>query len=317
MERSTLGVAADGGTIPAPATIDRPLAGIGCMLLGVSVVPLMDGIAKFLSSDFHVLQIVWARFAFHIAWLLPIVLWRFRPRDLMPRHPRLQLLRGGFLLGATLCFFTAIRVMPLADALALLFISPMICTLLSPWVLREHVGPWRWAAVAAGFAGALVVIRPGFGVFQWIALLALAAGALHGGYLVTTRRLSGSTRPMVTLLFTALLGLVAMSFTLPLVWRPPAGGDWLLMALMGLFAAGGHFLIIRGFDQAPAPIVAPIGYFEIVVATMVGYLAFGDFPDSWTWIGISIIVASGIVIALRESRTRRPAPLPESTGTIH
>lgn len=317
MERSTLSVAVDGGTTPASAAIDRPLAGIGCMLLGVSVVPLMDGIAKYLSGDFHVLQIVWARFAFHIAWLLPILLWRFRPRDLLPRHPALQVLRGGFLLGATLCFFTAIRVMPIADALALLFISPMICTLLSPWVLGEHVGPWRWAAVAAGFAGALVVIRPGFGVFQWMSLLALAAGALHGGYLVTTRRLSGSTRPMVTLLFTALVGLVAMSVALPMVWTPPATGDWLLMILMGLFAAGGHFLIIRSFDQAPAPIVAPIGYFEIVVATLVGYFAFGDFPDGWTWAGISIIVASGIVIALRESRSRRAVPLPESTGTIH
>lgn len=317
MERSTLSVAADGGMTPASAAIDRPLAGIGCMLLGVSVVPLMDGIAKFLSSDFHVLQIVWARFAFHIAWLLPILLWRFRPRELLPRHPALQLLRGGFLLGATLCFFTAIRVMPIADALALLFISPMICTLLSPWVLGEHVGPWRWAAVAAGFVGALVVIRPGFGVFQWISLLALAAGAMHGGYLVTTRRLSGSTSPMVTLFFTALVGLVTMSFALPLVWTTPAAGDWLLMGLMGLFAAGGHFLIIRSFDQAPAPIVAPIGYFEIVVATVIGYYVFGDFPDSWTWAGISIIVASGIVIALRESRSRRSAPLPESAGTIH
>lgn len=286
---------------------ERPLAGIACMALGVSLLPLMDGIAKHLSAEFHVLQVVWARFAFHIAWLLPLLLWRLRPRELLPRHPALQLLRGGFLLGATLCFFGAISVMPLADALALLFISPMICTLLSPWVLGERVGPWRWSAVAAGFLGALVVVRPGFGVFQWASLLALSAGLCHGAYLVTTRRLAGSTSPMITLLFTALLGLLVMSLVAPVVWAPPAAGDWLLMALMGLFAASGHFLVIRSFDHAPAPIVAPIGYFEIMAATLVGYLAFGDFPDPWTWLGIAIIVGSGVVIALREGRSRRPA----------
>ncbi|MDX1609446.1 MAG: DMT family transporter [Halofilum sp. (in: g-proteobacteria)] len=284
---------------------ERPLAGIACMALGVSLLPLMDGLAKHLSAEFHVLQVVWARFAFHIAWLLPLLLWRLHPRELLPRNPALQVLRGGFLLGATLCFFGAISVMPLADALALLFVSPMICTLLSPWVLGERVGPWRWSAVAAGFVGALVVVRPGFGVFQWASLLALSAGLCHGAYLVTTRRLAGSTSPMITLLFTALLGLLAMSLVAPVVWTPPAAGDWLLMALMGLFAAGGHFLVIRSFDHAPAPIVAPIGYFEIVAATLVGYLAFGDFPDPWTWLGIAIIVGSGVVIALREGRTRR------------
>jgi len=297
-------------SVPAPGTIhERPLAGIACVALGVSLVPLMDGVAKYLSGDFHVFQVAWGRFAFHIAWLLPFVLWQLRPRDIFARHPGLQLLRGAFLLGATLCYFSAIAWMPIADALALLFISPMICTALSPLVLGEHVGHWRWAAVVTGFIGALVVIRPGMGVFQPAALLALGAGAFHGGYLLATRRLAGQTNPLVTLLFTAMVGLAVLSIAMPVVWRPPAATDWLLMALMGLFAASGHFLIIRGFNQAPASIVAPIGYFEIVVATIVGYLGFGDFPDSWTWAGITIIVASGIVITLRERRQpNTPAP---------
>jgi len=292
---------------------DRPLAGIVCVALGVSLVPLMDGVAKYLSSDFHVFQIVWGRFAFHIAWLLPFILLQLEWRDLFSRHPGLQLLRGAFLLGATLCYFSAIAWMPIADALALLFISPMICTGLSPLVLGERVGPWRWLAVAAGFVGALVVIRPGFGVFQPAALLALGAGAFHGCYLLATRRLAGRTNPLVTLVFTALVGLVAMTVTLPALWHPPDATEWLLMALMGLFAASGHFLIIRGFNQAPAPIVAPIGYFEIVVATIVGYVGFGDFPDSWTWAGIVIIVASGIVITLREGPRRSAVPPTRST----
>ena len=302
----------------APPVADRPLAGVACMALGVSLLPLMDGLAKYLSADFHVLQIVWARFAFHVAWLLPILLWRVRPRELLPRHPGQQLFRGALLLAATVCFFAAISIMPIADALALLFVSPMICTMLAPWVLGERVGPWRWAAVATGFAGALVVIRPGLGVFQWASLLALGAGICHGCYLAATRRLAGSTNPMVTLLFTGLVGLLVMSLAQPVIWTPPRAGEWLLMALLGLLAAGGHFLVIRGFDQAPAPVVAPIGYFEIVVATLVGYIGFGDFPDSWTWLGIAIIVGSGVVITLREGRSRRHTPLPpESTSTIH
>lgn len=306
------------GAAATPLGTERPLAGIACMALGVSLVPLMDGVAKYLSAEFHVLQIVWARFAFHIVWLLPILLWRLRVRDLLPRHPGLQLLRGAFLLGATLCYFAAISVMPIADALALLFVSPMICTMLSPWVLGERVGPWRWAAVAAGFAGALIVVRPGFGVFQWASLLALGAGICHGFYLVATRRLAGSTSPMITLLFTAVIGVLVMSLAQPAVWTRPGAGDWLLMALLGLFAASGHFLIIRGFDQASAPVVAPIGYFEIVVATLVGYIGFGDFPDRWTWLGIVVIVGSGVVITLREARARRPLSLPaETTGSIH
>lgn len=295
------------------AAHQRPLAGIVCVALGVSLLPLMDGVAKHLSGDFHVFQVAWGRFAFHIVWLLPLVLWRLRPREIFARHPGLQLLRGGLLLGATLCYFSAIAWMPIADALALLFISPMICTALSPLVLGEHVGRWRWAAVVTGFIGALVVIRPGMGVFQPAALFALGAGAFHGSYLLATRRLAGQTNPLVTLVFTALVGLVVLSVTMPAVWRPPAAGDWLLMALMGLFAAGGHFLIIRGFNQAPASIVAPIGYFEIVAATIVGYAAFGDFPEPWTWAGITIIVASGIVITLRESRQGSSAAPPHST----
>lgn len=292
---------------------ERPLAGIAFVALGVSLLPLMDGLAKHLSNDLHVFQIVWGRFAFHIAWLLPFVVWQIRWREIFSRHPGLQLLRGGFLLGATLCYFSAIAWMPIADALALLFISPMICTGLSPWILGERVGAWRWAAVATGFIGALVVIRPGMGVFQPAALLALGAGVFHGGYLLATRRLAGRTNPLVTLLFTALVGLAATSVAMPVVWQAPDASEWLLMALMGGFAASGHFLIIRGFNQAPASIVAPIGYFEIVVATLVGYLGFGDFPDGGTWAGITIIVASGIVIALREGRLGNGVPPPRST----
>lgn len=319
MRHSQTTASAAGGRRLSPSSIDRPLLGIGLMALGVSIVPLMDGIAKMLSTDYHVLQIVWGRFTFNVLWLIPLLLWRVRPRELLARRPGLQLLRGAFSLGATLCFFSAIARMPLADALALLFIAPMVTTMLSPLILRETVSTWRWVAVAAGFTGALIVIRPGFGVFQWASLLALGAGVCHGCYMLTTRYLSGSTRPVITLLYTAVLGCVVMSLTMPAVWNPPSAVDWGWMAATGLLATGGHFLIIKAFEQASAPIVAPVAYGEIVAATAVGFFVFGDFPDAWTWLGIAVIVASGITISLREGGRRPVSTTADSdpSGALH
>jgi drug/metabolite transporter (DMT)-like permease len=275
------------------------------MVMGVSLVPLMDGIAKGMAGDFHVLQIVWARFTFHLLWLLPFLWGYARTHGLVPRHPGLQVLRGGLILGATLCYFSAIALMPIADALALLFISPMVTTVLSPLVLGERVGPWRWSAVIVGFIGALIVVRPGAGVFQWASVLALCAGVFHGCYLLTTRRLAGSTNPVLTLFYTGLVGALGMTFALPVVWVTPSATDWGLMVALGAFAASGHFLIIRAFDTAPAPVVAPVAYAEIVAATAVGWFAFGDFPAPWTWAGITVIVASGTLITVREGRAKR------------
>ncbi len=295
---------------------DRPLAGIALMALGVTIVPIMDGIAKYLAADYPVMQIVWGRFVFHLMWLIPLLLVYYPVRELIaPRRPMLQLVRGAFLLGATLCFFTALRFMPIADALALLFISPMVCTMLAPWLLREHVGIWRWLAVAAGFAGALIVIRPGFGVFQWASLLALGAGFFHGFYLATTRLLAGETKPVITLLYTAIVGAVAMSVAMPFVWVEPAPSTWGWFALIGLIAASGHFCIIKSFERTAAPVVAPVSYVEIVMATIVGYVVFSDFPDPWTWLGIAVIVASGITISVRERRQRVPPT--QGSGALH
>jgi len=297
---------------------DRPLTGIILMAIGVTIVPIMDGIAKYLTIDYPVMQIVWGRFVFHLLWLLPLLLIFFPLRDLLrPRHPLLQFVRSGFLLCATILFFTAIKFMPLADALALLFISPMVCTLLSPWLLQERVGIWRWLAVGAGFLGALIVIRPGFGVFQWASLLALGAGVMHGCYLVTTRILAGSARTAITLFYTAIIGAVAMSIVAPTVWVPPDTTTWILFATIGLIAAVGHFLIIKSFERAPAPVVAPVTYAEIIMATIVGYVMFKDFPDMWTWVGIVIIVASGILISVREHRRRPIPPAAESPSALH
>lgn len=296
---------AAGGTGPT-AGQGSALAGILLLLGAMTLVPIMDGLAKTLSAGHSTAQVVWARYFFHLAFLLPLVLWRYGRAALLPKRPVAQVLRGGLLLGSTVLFFAAIRTMPLADALALIFVYPFIVTALSPLLLGEPVGPRRWAAVLVGFAGALIVIRPGFGVFQWSALLAVGAGTIYAFYVLATRRLAGSSPPLVTLAYTALLGAVVMSAVAPFDWAAPSPRGWALMALMGLIAASGHFLLIKAYEQAPASLLSPYGYSEMVMATLVGFVAFGDFPDAGTWLGVAVIVASGLYIAVRERKRALP-----------
>lgn len=273
------------------------------MLLGVSIVPVMDGLAKYLAAYYPVTQIVWARFFFHFLFMLPVMLLHYRTDVLKVRQPALQVLRGGFLLGATLCFFWSLKYLSIPDALTLLFVSPLIVTCLSTVLLGEHVGVRRWSAVVVGFVGVCIVLRPGGNAFQPASMAALGAGLCHACYILATRRLSGTAPPPVTLFYTSLLGMVVLSFYVPWHWVPPGGVDILAMIAVGAIAAIGHYLLIKAFDHAEASVLAPFGYGEIVMATVVGYIGFGDFPDRVTWLGIAVIVASGVYIAVRESKT--------------
>lgn len=273
------------------------------MLLGVSIVPIMDGLAKFLACYYPVAQIVWGRFFFHFLFMLPVVLLNYRTDVLRVRQPVLQVLRGGFLLGATVCFFWSLKYLSIPDALTLLFVSPLLVTCLSPGVLGEHVGVRRWSAVVIGFTGVCIVLRPGGGAFQLASLAGLGAGFCHACYIVATRRLSGTAPPLVTLFYTSLLGMVVLSFYLPWYWQAPSGLHLAALVAIGGVAAAGHYLLIRAFDYAEASVLAPFGYGEIVMATVVGYFGFGDFPDFLSWVGIGVIIGSGVYIALREHKT--------------
>lgn len=308
----------EAGALAAPlvgtgsAAGDNPVRGILLMIAAMMVVPFMDAIAKHLSDSYALSQIVWSRFFFHFAILAPIVLCRYRLEAMRPRQPVLQIVRGGFLLVTTVFFFAAISVMPIANALALLFVSPMVVTALSPFLLGEHVGIRRWSAVVVGFGGALIILRPGFGIAHWGSLLALGAGFSYALYTVATRKLARSAPPLVTLAYTAILGAAVMSIAVVPDWTAPPPGDLAMMVAIGAIAAVGHFLLIRALDHAPASLLAPYSYSEIVMATALGYVWFADFPDGWTWTGIAVIVASGIYISIRGrtreiSRPRNPA----------
>jgi len=289
---------------PSGAAAERIGPAVTLVLVAAVLIPVMDGIAKLLTTRYPVAQVVWARYFVHFMLLCPVLLGRYGTRALWPHRPGLQLVRSALLLTATGLFFGAIAAMPLTDALALVFVSPLVVTALSPVVLGEEVGARRWAAVWVGFAGALIVIQPGFGVFQWAGLLAMGAGVGFACYVLVTRKLARSDPVLVTWTHTALVGAVAMTAVVPIWWVTPSMGDAALMALLGVLAAGGHWCIIRAYERAPASLLAPYGYAELVTATLFGYLVFGDFPMPLTWLGIATITASGVYVSWYESRTR-------------
>ena len=282
------------------ATPARPLTGVLWMLGAFTVLPIIDSIAKILLEYYPVLQVVWARMFFHLAVMAPVMLIGVERRRWWPRQAKLQFLRSGFMILVTILFFAALRTMPLVDAIALVFIAPLVVTALSPWLLGERVGPRRWAAVMVGFAGAMLVVRPTFDAVPWEALFALGAGVSFGLLLITTRKLSGGDDPLVTLTFTALIGGVATTVALPLVWVPPTAYHLFLMAATGLIAVAGHLMVIKAMDHAEASVLAPITYQELVITTGLGYLLFGEFPEPLTWAGVATIVASGLYITLCE-----------------
>ena len=274
-------------------------------LLAWVMLPIMDGFAKYLSSDLPVLQITWARYFFTVAFTLPIVFFFFRKNLVWTDKPKLQLIRGLILLTANVCFFYSISIISLAKALTLAFIAPLIVTAFSPIFLGEKVGFRRWSAVIIGFIGSMVVIRPGFVEINLASLAALGTGVMYGFYLIITRKLSSSDNPLLTLLLTGVVGAIIISFVMPFVWIKPTLNQWSMMAAIGIFACVGHLFIILSLKYADASKLAPFSYFEIVTNIIIGYYFFSDFPDKWTFLGLFIIILSGIYISRRENILKR------------
>ena len=260
----------------------------------------MDTIAKYLSSDLSFFQITWARYFFTVFFTLPFMFFFFRKNLTWSTQPKLQIFRGLTLFFANVLFFYSISVISMAKALTLAFVAPLITTALSSIFLGEKVGIKRWSAVIIGFVGSLIVIRPGFIEFNLASVAALGTGFFYGIYLVITRKLHTSDNPLLTLLLTGVVGAAIGSFLVPVVWINPTFNQWSLLALMGIFACLGHLFLILSLKYADASKLAPFGYFEIVTNVVLGYYFFGDFPHYWTWVGLSIIVCSGIYISLRE-----------------
>lgn len=288
--------------------VPTPSASRGILLMVLTVVFMvtMDTIAKYLTRDYPVPQVVWARYAFHMLVLLLYL----RGRALLVLRTRvlkLQLFRSVVMVLTSGVFVLGLSFVPLASASAILFVGPLLVTALSMPLLGEYVGPRRWAGVCVGFVGALVIIRPGTGVFEVAALLPLAAACGYALYQILTRRVARTDEPpMTSLAYTALLGAVITTLFVPFFWVTPDLEGLVLMTLLGLFGGLSHFTLIKAFEIASAPTLSPFGYTSIVWATLYGYFVFNELPDLPTFLGAGIIIVSGLYVFHRERAAERP-----------
>jgi drug/metabolite transporter (DMT)-like permease len=271
------------------------------MMIGaVSIFACMDTIAKYLTLTYPVAAIVWARYTFQMLFMLAVLAPRLGFDLLRSRRPGLQIVRGVVLTLSSLVFFTALSVMPIAEASAITFTSPLLVMAFSVAFMRERVDRRGWIAVGASFAGVLIIIRPGADIFSWAAILPLATAVCFAAYQLLTRKLAGVDRTLTTLFYPAAAGTVMLSLALPLFWTEPAS-PWhaALFMITGIVGGVGHFILIRAFEHAPASFIAPLQYMQLVTVIILGYLVFGEFPDAWSLLGMAIIVTCGLFIAAR------------------
>ena len=264
------------------------------------MLPFMDAIAKYLSTELPFFQITWARYFFTVFLVLPLMLLFFKKELKWSENPKLQFYRGLTLFFANICFFYSISVISMAKALTLAFVAPLITTVLSPFFLGEKVGFRRWSAVIVGFIGILVVIRPGLIEFNFASFAAVGTGCFYGVYLIITRKLHSTDSPLLTLLLTGVVGAIIGTFIVPMVWVNPTLVQWSWLIIMGLFACLGHILLIYSLKYADASKLAPFGYIEIVPNIILGYYFFNDLLDLLSFIGLFIIISSGLYVIRRE-----------------
>jgi drug/metabolite transporter (DMT)-like permease len=286
-------------------TRDNPaLRGILLMVAAVGVFTLMDAIAKYLSRWYPVPGIVWARYAFNLLILLAWLAWRGELQRVRTKRPGVQLARGLLLACATLIYFTSLRVLPLADAAAIAFVMPLFVAALAVPMLKERLDMPRLGAIAVGMAGALLVVRPGSEVFTVYALLPLAMALCNALYQILTRKIAGVEHPLTSLIWGAIVGAALLSAVLPFAWKTPDQvAHWALLAVIGMLASVGHYLLIRAYDYASATLLAPYSYSGLIWAMALGFVVFGNFPDGWALTGMGIIVASGLFLVSRQRLT--------------
>ncbi len=298
---------------------DRPLFGILCLVTAGFVFSFFNAIVKHLSMNgMPVMEVAWGRYLFHLVFAIVyagIARHVERPSSPPPLHRHilqpwaemlrarkfgLQFLRSLLMLATTLLFFLAVSHIDLASATAVAFVEPMVITILSHFLLKERVGVRRWGAVAIGFIGVLIVIRPGFGMVSLAILLPVLSASTGATYNVLTRIAARYDSNVTSLFYAALVGCLTLTAFLPLVWQMPTWQEWLLLAALGFSGGLAHTLVIRAFSFASASIIAPFIYLQLVWATAIGYVWFDMLPAITTWIGGAIIIATGIYTAHRE-----------------
>ena len=282
------------------------LRGIALVVAAYATFSGLDAAAKYLTALHAVPLVVAGRFAFALAFVLALFLPGRGTRLFHTQRPRVQLLRGLLLMTATGLNFTALQYLQLAETASILFAAPLFMCALSVPLLGERVGPRRWSAVVVGFLGVLIIMRPGSGALHWAAFLSLGAAFSVAVFQLLTRRLALHDRAETTLVYSTLVGALVSVPAAPFVWTLPDGFGWAAMAAMGFFGGFGHYLLVRAYHLAPAPVLAPFSYSQILWMIAIGFVAFGDLPDLWTVAGGLVVVASGLYLLHRE-RVRRGA----------
>ena len=281
------------------------IKGILLMVASMVIFTLLDAAAKHLVQTLPPAVAVFGRYLVAFVLSVLVIMRKGGPQLMATRYPALQALRGVMLMAATMLNFIAIMYLQLAQTAAIFFTIPLWVCALSVPILGEHVGLRRWIAVAVGFMGVLVIMRPGSDSFHWAMLLSIASSFCGAIYNIVTRKVGGRDRAETSLFYVGLVGAAAGAVPLPFVWQTPQGMQWLLLGFIGLVGTIGHFMLIQAHRLAPASVLAPFMYTQIVWMILVGYLFFGDVPDFWTLAGAAIVVASGLFVFAGEARGQR------------
>lgn len=291
----------------------EPLRGILLIVGAFVTFSMLDTTAKYLVQIYPTGQVVWARYAGHVVLAALILLPQHGLGLLQTARPGLQVIRSLLLFGATCTNFAALQYLQLAETSAIFFSTPLMVAVLAVPLLGERIGPRRWAAICIGFLGVMVVVRPGLGLMHWAVSLSLLSALCGGLYQITTRKLAGVDRAVTTTFYSALIGALAITPLVPFLWQTPSLRDGLLMLSLGVFGGFGHWLLILAHRLAPAPILAPFNYIQLLPMVVFGYIVFGDFPDHWTLIGAGVVLSSGLYLLYRERKVkpdRPPSALP-------
>ena len=294
---------------------DSVTRGVLYMCIAAAIFPILNTTVKYLGQRYPMPELFVARYLGHVVYcLIAFLPWHGRALFRSAR-PKVQVLRALLLFGASACYFLGLLTVDLPTSTAITFVGPIIVTALSVPMLGERVGLRRWTAVAVGFAGALIIIRPGANVAHWGAVLVLLDALCYAIYQVLSRKIGSQDPAQTSITLAGMGGLLLALLTLPFasVKLPASLFDLALFFSLGLWGLLGHYFVIKAYQWSRASIIAPIGYAELVGSTLLGFLVFSEFPDRWTWLGASIIVASGLYITYREQRLRRLAK-PESAA---
>ncbi|WP_084360805.1 DMT family transporter [Hydrogenophaga palleronii] len=299
---------------PARHPPAQAVLGIAFLVLATACFAVLDTSVKYVGAFVPVLIAVWFRYVFH-AVVVSAVMLPVRGRSLArTQHPRFQLLRGALLLTVSALSFVALQYMPVGEFTAIVMITPLVVTLLAALFLRERVSALRWLLVSGGFAGALLVVRPGGDVIGWASLLPLVMVFTYAWFQILTSKMARTEDPMTMHFYTGWVGALGSSLLLPLVWQQiPDAATFAILCLIGLMGTVGHFLLILAFQRTQASTLTPYLYGQIGFAMFCGWLVFGHVPGALELTGIAMIVLCGATASWLTARDRRlPVEPPEA-----